>query len=100
MHNNPTISQDVRETISLILLGGGGLLVVASVAFKFGWFGKQLHMVTSAGGLSDGLCILLARWIGILAMFVGARVSRKDESGEADVEAAHGTLFTHYSFQP
>ena len=89
MQNNQTISQDVREIISLILLWGGGLLIVASLVFKFGWFGKQLEMVTTAGGLSDGLCILLARWMGMLAMFVGARVSRKDNSGETTVEPAH-----------
>ena len=89
MQNNQTISQDVREVISLILLWGGGLLIVASILFKFSWFGRQLEMVTTAGGLSDGLCILLARWIGMLAMFVGARVSRKDKSGETTVEPAH-----------
>ena len=89
MQNNQTISQDVREVISLILLWGGGLLIVASILFKFSWFGRQLEMVTTAGGLSDGLCILLARWIGMLAMFVGARVSRKDNSEETTIEPAH-----------
>lgn len=89
MHNNQTISQDVREVISLILLWGGGLLIVASILFKFSWFGRQLEMVTSAGGLSDGLCLLLARWMGILAMFVGARVSRKDKAEDPNVETAH-----------
>ena len=89
MQNNQTISQDVREVISLILLWGGGLLIVASIVFKFSWLGRQLEMVTSAGGISDGLCLLLARWMGILAMFVGARVSRKDKAKDLNVETAH-----------
>ena len=89
MQNNQTINQDVREIISLILLWGGGLLIVASIVFKFSWLGRQLEMVTSACGISDGLCLLLARWMGMLAMFVGARVSRKDNSEETTVEPAH-----------
>ena len=89
MQNNQTISQDVREVISLILLWGGGLLIVASIVFKFSWLSRQLEMVTSAGGISDGLCLLLARWMGILAMFVGARVSRKDKAKDLNVETAH-----------